>query len=203
MLTNRDSHNSVSWNVMPGASRYELRESINGAPYTLVYNGAGLNWSPPSPKPIGRYGYTLSVCPTTTTCGAPSAPVTEEVVPGAPTGLNLNPESSTDGNFSLSWNPVSGAEGYQVEEKAEGEAEFQVVATVDAASNPRWDASGKPAGDYQYRVRSCLTLCGNPSSIVTETVTSGGDTQTPGAPTMNPPGPGSSDGQQNRGQSNL
>ncbi len=94
MLTNRDSHNSVSWNVMPGASRYELRESINGAPYTLVYNGAGLNWSPPSPKPIGRYGYTLSVCPTTTTCGAPSAPVTEEVVPGAPTGLNLNPNET-------------------------------------------------------------------------------------------------------------
>ncbi|TAH46478.1 MAG: hypothetical protein EYC71_03790 [Gammaproteobacteria bacterium] len=60
---------------------------------------------------------------------------------------------------------------------------------------PHWDASGKPAGVYQYRVRSCLTLCGNPSAIVTETVTGGGGGQAPGAPTMNPPGAGSNTGQ--------
>ena len=68
-----DGRYTVRWNAMPGASRYELRESINGAPYTLVYNGAGLNWSPPSPKPIGTYRYTLRMC--SPVCAADSAVV--------------------------------------------------------------------------------------------------------------------------------
>lgn len=58
---------------------------------------------------------------------------------------------------------------------------------------PQWDASGKPAGVYRYRVRSCLTLCGNPSAIVTETVTGGG-TGAPAIPTLNEPDPNPSTG---------
>ncbi|HNV08732.1 MAG TPA: RHS repeat-associated core domain-containing protein [Dokdonella sp.] len=191
-----DGRYTVRWNAMPGASRYELRESINNGLPSLIYNGAGLSWSPPSPKPIGTYRYTLRVC--SPVCAADSAPVTEEVVPGAPTGLNLNPNPSSTGTFALSWSPVAGALLYQVEEKAETDADFHAVAMVSdppGAAGPSWQASGKPTGDYQYRVRSCLTLCGNPSAIVTEVVTGGGGGQAPGAPFMNPPGAGSNTGQ--------
>ena len=191
-----DGRYSVSWNAMPGASRYELRESINNGLPSLIYNGAGLSWSPPSPKPIGTDRYTLRVG--SPVCAADSAPVTEEVVPGAPTGLNLNPNPSSTGTFALSWSPVAGALLYQVEEKAETDADFHAVAMVSdppGAVGPSWQASGKPAGDYQYRVRSCLTLCGNPSAIVTEVVTGGGGGQALGAPFMNPPGAGSNTGQ--------
>jgi RHS repeat-associated protein len=192
-----DGRYTVRWNAMPGASRYELRESINNGLPSLIYNGPGLSWSPPSPKPIGTYRYTLRVC--SPVCAADSAPVTEEVVPGPPAGLVLNPNPSTNGSFALSWNPVVGAETYQVEEKTSTDVDFHVVQTgiVDppGAAGPSWQASGKPAGDYQYRVRSCLTLCGNPSAIVTEVVTGGGGGQAPGAPFMNPPGAGSNTGQ--------
>ena len=102
-----DGRYTVRWNAMPGASRYELRESINNGLPSLIYNGAGLSWSPPSPKPIETYRYTLRVC--SPVCAADSAPVTEEVVPGAPTGLNLNPNPSSTGTFALSWSPVAGA----------------------------------------------------------------------------------------------
>jgi RHS repeat-associated protein len=98
------------------------------------------------------------------TGGAVGAPAT----PAAPT---VNPTISTDGHYTVTWLPVSGATSYNLTEQANGGAE----AIIYSGSALTWSpSSAQPNGTYVYRLQACAgSACSVYSGTVTETVQGG------------------------------
>lgn len=99
--------------------------------------------------------------------------------PAMPTGspsLNV-PGSSTSGAYTVSWNSITGATYYVLQEKVGGGA----WGTVQSGSAITWAASSKPTNTYSYQAKACnATGCGSWSAVGTISVT------IPTAPTSAP-----------------
>lgn len=61
------------------------------------------------------------------------------------------PSTSSTGAYTVSWNSISNATGYELQEQINGGG----WATADNGSTLTWSASGKPNGTYGYRVHGC------------------------------------------------
>ncbi|MCB1744524.1 MAG: hypothetical protein KDK91_29420, partial [Gammaproteobacteria bacterium] len=114
-----DGRYTISWTAMPGATRYELVESTNGSPESLVLNYLQQTWSPLTPKPVGRYTYRVRAC--TPACGDWSDPLVEYRAPNPPSTVSASAPTQS-GSFTVSWSAAAGAESYTLEEKAPGAA---------------------------------------------------------------------------------
>ncbi|MEZ5463473.1 SpvB/TcaC N-terminal domain-containing protein [Dokdonella sp.] len=184
-----DGNYQVSWPNVPGATRYELYEQIGSATEQLVYFGLNTQWSPPT-RAIGAHSYRLRAC--VGACGNNfNGPLIVYVVPPAPATITAT--APADGNFTVSWGAVSTAETYTLEEQIDGDPSWRIVS--QGSSSRTWQAVNKPAGGYNYRVRSCIgpgSVCGNPSNTVSVNVTG---SNTPAAPTMYAPDPIQSTGE--------
>lgn len=73
------------------------------------------------------------------------------IVPATPV-LNVIDNSDYDGNYTVSWQPASGAETYTLQEATN--PGFTGAATVYTGSDTAWSAMNKPVGMYYYRVRA-------------------------------------------------
>jgi titin len=106
--------------------------------------------------------------------------------PDAPTGVQATAQSS--GSISVSWNPVAGADSYEVYFAAGSSADFAPApgGTVTGAS---YAHTGLQAGTtYQYRVRAVNSAGGSGFSTAASATTlssgnGGGEPTVPGAPT--------------------
>jgi subtilisin family serine protease len=87
---------------------------------------------------------------------------------GAPTGLTINTSISTSTSTSLSWNPVSGATGYQVYVSSNGGASVPV--TGGSTSSTTFTDSAAECGALVYTVRATDgTFESLPSNAATRT----------------------------------
>ena len=66
--------------------------------------------------------------------------------------LNAIDNADGDGNYTVSWNAVVGATSYTLEE--DDNATFTSPTTQYNAAGTSWNAAGKAAGTYYYRVRA-------------------------------------------------
>lgn len=73
------------------------------------------------------------------------------IVPTTPV-LNAIDNSDHDGNYTVSWQPASGAETYTLQEATN--PNFTGAVTVYTGSGTSWAATNKPVGTYYYRVRA-------------------------------------------------
>ncbi|WAW97476.1 RHS repeat protein [Xanthomonas citri pv. malvacearum] len=97
--------------------------------------------------------------------GSLVAKLTTVVAPVTPT-LSV-PSYSSNGSYTVSWNAVTFATSYELQEQANGGA---WSGTYSGASQT-WSASGKPGGSYSYRVRACqAAACSGWSAAATATV---------------------------------
>ena len=146
---------SLSWNTVANATSYQLYQGG-----TLVYNSTGTSWSSNN-LPNGTYTYTAYGC-NGSTCGFASNQVTVTVlhVPPAPT-LSANESTSTNGNFSLSWNATTAASSYDL---------YQNGTSVYNSTGTSWSASGLGNGTYTYTVDACNASGCSASNAVTVTV---------------------------------
>lgn len=88
--------------------------------------------------------------------GSLVARVVNSLAPATPT-LTV-PGFNTTGSYTVSWNAVAGANGYALQEAVSGGA----WTTVYSGAGTSQGFSGKPAGNYGYRVRACLNSgCSN------------------------------------------
>lgn len=97
-----------------------------------------------------------------------------DVAPPAPGGLSATPATSTDGNYTLSWNAVSGADNYRLLESKESatNGDQSSPCTVYFGTATSKSFTLHPDGTYDYTVESCANgACGVPSSSATATVT--------------------------------
>jgi RHS repeat-associated protein len=179
-----DGHYTVSWSQVSGATSYTLTELPSGGQETGVYTGASLSWSPSSPRANGTYMYRVQACAGSgTLCSAFSGTITE-TVQGGTTAITVTPSTSTDGSFTVSWLPVSGATSYNLFEQVNG----GTGTLAYAGSNSSWPTSGRPDGTFIYMVQGCNGSCGNYSAAVTGTVATGIPTQLDASPNPSPNG---------------
>ncbi len=156
----------VVWDIVNGATRYELEERINGGSFVLIQNNAGTIRSF-SGKAPGSYGYRARSC-NSVSCSGYSATATVIVVALPTPGLTM-PTSNTTGSYTVLWNAISGATRYELEQRANAGTWTLIQNTTETSRF----ISGMSPGIYDYRVRACNAAgCSNYSEWGTITVTS-------------------------------
>jgi murein DD-endopeptidase MepM/ murein hydrolase activator NlpD len=73
------------------------------------------------------------------------------ILPATPI-LNAIENGDHDGNYTVSWQPASGAETYTLQEATN--PNFTAAITVYTGAGTSWTATNKPVGTYYYRVRA-------------------------------------------------
>jgi len=159
---------TASWNFNPGPNQggyTRLLQRVNGGSWmVLVQKGFGNQSHAVTVSAGGNYEFKLShgYMPQNP-CGGPgcnpqlitgeTAIKTTVVTLTSPTNtptLSL-PATDNDGNYTVSWNAVSGATTYQLQQKI-GTGSWVTAQNTSATSK---DYSGQLSNTYYYRVRSC------------------------------------------------
>jgi len=158
----------ASWNVDPGPNQggyTQLKQRVNGGSWVLlVQKGFGSQSHTVTVNASGTYEFVVhhAYMPQNP-CGGPgcnpqlihgdtvvkATAVTLTAPARAPT-LSL-PTTDSDGSYTVSWNSVSGAATYQLQQKV-GTGSWSTVQSTSARSK---SYSGQSANTYRYRVRSC------------------------------------------------
>jgi len=166
---------TVSWSTVSGASSYSLQQAINSGGWSAVTSGAGTSYLFGS-LAAATYYYRVQAC-NAGGCGPWSATATT-VVTLAPTSAPTltAPSSSNTGSFVVSWNAISAATSYLLEESANGGSWTQVQNSSAVSAS----ISGKGNGSYSYRVRACNAAGCGPNSVSASTTVA----LPPGTPTL-------------------
>jgi fibronectin type 3 domain-containing protein len=165
----------LSWNRVSGATGYVLERRVDGQTYATVLEGFVHEYSDTGLIPNTPYEYRLrsksSSGASTLTTGVKAT--TQSAVLPTPTGFNATAVSSS--TIILSWNAVSGANGYRIERRT-GSANF--VALLDnVASTNFQDSTLSPNTKYDYRLTAKSTA-GDSAAVEANAIT---------PPTSNPP----------------
>lgn len=177
---------TVSWTTVSGTTSYQLQEQANGGSWVAAYSGTATSQSI-SGKGSGSYAYRVRSC-LNANCGDWSATATTTVLlaPSAAPTLAV-PSTGANGSYTVSWTTVATASSYALEESSNGGSSWNAVQGSGATS---WNASGKAAGSYVYRVNACnSTGCGPYSSSGTvQVIYPPGSAPTASAPSSNTSG---------------
>ena len=155
---------TVSWTGSNGAETYALDQSIDGGSWSRVSNTAGLS-KPFSDMAAGRYSYRVRAC-NAQGCTSYSASKDIEVVLPPSSPELTSPSTSTNGNFTVSWGVVSGADIYRLERRVDDSSWSS--AYVGGATSKVFSALAN--GSYQFRVRACNDVGCSAYSAVRTTV---------------------------------
>lgn len=172
-----DGNYTVQWTPVTLATLYELQERVDGGAWQATYSGSGTSRAM-SGKSAGNYAYQVRAC-RDAVCGSFSPPKTVAVNAPPATAPSLTaPASAPNGDYTLNWSAVPGAESYILEESSGGTWSIAYDGTLFSRVY-----DGKPAGTYSYRVKGCNPNgCGAYSA--TKTVQA---FYAPSAPTINVP----------------
>jgi YD repeat-containing protein len=142
---------NVTWLATARATTYRLEESANGGAWTLIHNAAATSKAI-SGKTAGTYRYRVTAC-NEAGCGPVSGEVSVvEIDPPTAAPSLSAPAVNTTGSYTVSWNAVSTATSYRLEESADGGAWTELQ---NAASLSRAFSSKSTAIPYSYRARAC------------------------------------------------
>jgi hypothetical protein len=164
--TNHSGSYGISWTSVSGASSYQLQEQVNGGTWSTVQSTSAQSWNT-SGRATATYGYQVRAC-NGGGCSAfsPVANVAVTLAPSTAPTISA-PGTNGNGSFSISWNAVTDAANYVLQESVNGGA----WTTVQNNSATSWSTSGRPAGTYAYQVQPYNAVGSGPwSSAVTVTV---------------------------------
>lgn len=155
----------VSWSVVAGSEHYELREQLDGAEFSVVYNGPASGWSA-SGRQGGSHGYSVRAC-RQAICGAWSGlrTVLVQLPPTVAPSIIL-PATSLNGVVNLSWSSVAGADTYCVARQS-GE---QPWTDLGCRTELALTADSHPAGVYRFAVHAANAAGAGPKSEATTTM---------------------------------
>ena len=179
--TDADGDYEVRWGRVSRAERYELEEMPDGGTFSEIHDGAQRSHQVTG-KAVGIYRYRVRACPETGDCGywSSTEPVTveREQEPPEPPRLTV-PETDPDGDYPASWNGVTDATRYELEEMPAGGTFSEIYDGPELG----YQIMGRSPGIYKYRVRGCPETgdCGGWSETKTTKVP-------PGTPELTVPG---------------
>ncbi len=155
--TDDDGSFSVIWSATTGGS-YTLERQYENGTWSTLYAGDLAQWDEVDLS-TGKYGYRVNTCLNDTCSGVSLVQSIDVVdVPGVP-GPITTPESSTNGNYAVSWSSATGiVDTYTLEERYTSSGEWLVIQNTSALSSTLSDRAG---GNYSYRVKACnVGACG-------------------------------------------
>lgn len=141
---------NISWSEVAQASRYELQEQANGGVMSNIYSGPD-HLQSMTGRSGGTFGYRVRAC-RNTVCGGWSSTASVVVQSSPSSGPYISaPGLSLDGTYTVTWQSVSGASTYRLEESSGGSAWTEIQNAAILARS----FSSKPDGTYSYRARAC------------------------------------------------
>lgn len=152
--SDNDGNYNVTWGAVSGATSFTLQEDDNaGFPNpTARYTGPGVSWSA-SNQPNGMYYYRVLASNAGGNSGWSNVqPTTVSVLPPAAPALNSINNPDGDGNYAVTWNAVSGASSYTLQE--DDDLGFSSPTTRFTGSATSWSASNHVTGTYYYRAQA-------------------------------------------------
>lgn len=147
---------SIGWGAATGTvTAYKLYEATNSSfsGQVLVYTGTALTTAL-SGRGNGTYYYRVRVCFDDLCSGyrAGANGISVLLPPGVPASISV--PSSSGPSYTISWGAASGSSpSYQLYEATN--ASFTGQVQVFSGTGQSFNASGKGAGTYYYRVRAC------------------------------------------------
>lgn len=139
---------AVSWSASANATNYVLEESFDGGSWGVAYSG-DVTGTTVTVASSGTYRFQVAACSAGGCSGfTTSNDVTVTLPPAAPT--LSGPSSSATGTFTLTWNAVSGASGYRLNQNLDG-----TVSTIYSGSDTSWSSGNLGDGTYDYQVFAC------------------------------------------------
>lgn len=141
---------TVSWSVVAGASAYQLEEKVGTGGWSIVSPTTTVSTMQYAARPSATYAYRSRGC-NLAGCGPYSAAASVVAFgPPASAPSLTAPSVALNGNFAIGWTTVNGANKYSLEENINGAGwmAYSELATNSLA------ISGKPTGNYSYRVRA-------------------------------------------------
>lgn len=148
---------TVSWGWVATASSYTLQESINGGGWGTVQSGGATSWGVSS-KGSGNYGYRVQAC-NAGGCGpwSGTGSVGVTLLPPVPQGLSATViPPSYKGNYTVSFQAVSGASYYQLHERSDLGTVPTAILNLGAATSQTFGRPGVSDMVF-YMVRACNT----------------------------------------------
>jgi fibronectin type 3 domain-containing protein len=140
----------LSWSAVPGATGYKLyRALILGGDYSLIATVQGSSYMNTGLSKGTAYHYKIASVSGAVESGL-SAPVSATIaVPAAPTGLTVEPVSST--SLKVSWDPVPGAKLYSIYRGTS--SSVGVSSIITSTTNTEYVNTGlNPFRQYYYKV---------------------------------------------------
>ncbi|MDE0159072.1 MAG: fibronectin type III domain-containing protein, partial [Candidatus Dadabacteria bacterium] len=152
---------TVRWDAVTHATRYELRESDDGGKtWDATYPVAGGTNKAFTGKARGTRTYRVRACRVrAVTCGEWSDSIEVPVSTLTPPGNVTATTPDERGNYTLSWDAVTGATGYEVQESEDDKRTWSHDYTVNSGRQRAFTA--KTPATRHYRVRACdADTCG-------------------------------------------
>lgn len=147
--SDQDGSYSVTWNSVATASGYELQESYAGGSWTTVYSGSGSSYAA-SGRAAGEWCYQVRAGNAAGTSGWSSSQCTTVVVKPAKPVLDPIDNADLDGDYTVSWTAVPGADEYRLQERFnDGSWETLFHSPVLA-----YNATDQAEGEWCYRLRA-------------------------------------------------
>jgi YD repeat-containing protein len=169
MSPNSTGSYAISWGQVSGATRYRLEEKFNSGNWRELGETANFSW-PVTGQAAGTYSYKAVAChdmACSLYSGIKSITVSSAAPPTFVPALQVNPATSTNGSYVLSWSSHASVGTYRLEELVSG-----IWQTIQDSAATSRNVSGKLQGSYSYRVRSCNTAgcASTPSNVGTAQV---------------------------------
>ena len=191
-----DGNFAITWQAPPGGgniTRYEVVEEIDGTAITNItstfldrnLSPSTTSYSISNKAAHGTYTYRVRACASDQEgdCGAwASTEVT--ILFAAPGNFTSTETTSTDGTYTLNWDPVMGADAtsgaisdadsYELQEREGSSGDWMTIQNLASRSR---SVTKTAAGAFDYRVRACRASpgCGPWTSIVSVTVNAGSE----------------------------
>lgn len=139
---------SIAWSAVAGAGYYEFE--LAGANSAEIFNtGSSLSWIVPAGLAAGEYVYRVRACTDENFCSSFSAGIGAVIEFEVPQGLSV-PSPLLGGN-RITWNPLTDATFYQLEQVYAGAS-----LVVYSGALLEWVVPlAIPGGRYSFRVRAC------------------------------------------------
>ena len=154
-----DGDCEVSWPAVSGSDGYVLQRSTDAsfATKAILYSGSSISYHQTG-LGDGTYYYRVQA---KNTCGESGWRTGSAVAifsaPTPPASISY-PNTDLDGNYTVSWATVEGADGYTLQRSEY--SDFFGVINLYSGTADSYNQSGLSKGDYYYRVCS-TNSCGN------------------------------------------
>lgn len=140
---------AVSWAGVSGATQYKLERQVDSGSWDTVYTGSGTSYTDTAQAGWQSVVYRVSAG-VSDVFGETKSSSAVSVLVATPTGLTVPSALMVSQTATISWDAVTGADGYKLERQVDSAGEWSTLYT--GADLSYQDTAPSAAGTVTYRV---------------------------------------------------